>query len=210
MSMYSPAVSRPSISRSVSPLSMTCVMPVVARLGAAGGHVEEPVGAVRAWHRDPPIASCRLLDVVVERRPVGVDPDRQRPEVPDAEPPEALGHEVLPLDLLDLLDLRRLERGGAADDREVHHPEPAHRLDRLVWQTALAADRPDAVVPSERLSEAHHARARSRTDAHLLVASVGEFADVRRRVEEQGARRGPSADAGPGRTSGSASGRGCR
>ena len=88
-----------------------------------------------------------------------VDADGERAEVLDAELPEALGHQLLPGDLLDLLDLRRLERGGAADDREVDHPEPLHRLDRLVGEAALAADRADAVLLAERLGEAHHARA---------------------------------------------------
>ena len=86
-----------------------------------------------------------------------VDADGERAEVLDPELPEALGHELLPGDLFDLLDLGRLERGGAADDREVDHPEPLHRLDRVVRETALAADRADAVLRAERLGEAHHA-----------------------------------------------------
>src|SRR3989442_373207 len=61
------------------------------------------------------------LDVVVERVAVSVDPDRKRPEILDAELPEALGHQLRPGLLLDLLDLRRLERGRAADDGEVDH-----------------------------------------------------------------------------------------
>src|SRR5687767_14317490 len=71
----------------------------------------------------------RILDVTVERVAVRVDPDRERPEVLDPELPEALGHQLLPGDLLDLLDLGRLQRSRAADDREVDHPEPLHRLD---------------------------------------------------------------------------------
>ena len=78
-----------------------------------------------------------------------VDADDERPEVLDAELPQALGHQLLPGDLLDLLDLGRLERGGAADDREVDHPEALHRLDRLVGEAALAADRADAVLLAE-------------------------------------------------------------
>src|SRR5438093_1456594 len=73
-----------------------------------------------------------LLHVAIEGVAVGVDTDGERAEVLDPELPEALGHELLPGDLLDLLDLRRLERGGAPDDREVDHPEPPHRVDRLV------------------------------------------------------------------------------
>src|SRR5690349_21292995 len=68
------------------------------------------------------------LHVAVERVAVRVDADGQRAEVLDAELPEALGHELLPRHLFDLLDLRRLERSRAADDREVDHPELVHRL----------------------------------------------------------------------------------
>src|SRR2546427_13116041 len=102
------------------------------------------------------------LDVVEERVAVRVDPDPERPEVLDPEAPEALRHQLLPGDLLDLLDLRRLERGRSSDDREIDHAEAPHRLDRLVRQAALAADGTDPVALSERLREAHHARARRR------------------------------------------------
>src|SRR5438093_6001544 len=85
------------------------------------------------------------LAVVVERVSVRVDADREGAEVLDPELPEALRHQLLPGDLLDLLDLRRLQRRRAADDREVDHPVPPHRLERLVREAALAADRPDAV-----------------------------------------------------------------
>ena len=129
-----------------------------------------------------------VLDVAVERAAVGVDADGQRAEVLHPELPEALGHELLPGDLLDLLDLRRLERGGAADDREVDHPEPLHRIDRLVREPALAADRAHPVLGAETLGEAHHARARRRPDADLLVAPRPELADAGRRVQEERAR----------------------
>src|SRR5919197_4688755 len=72
-----------------------------------------------------------FLDVVEQRVAVTVDADRERAEVLDAELPEALGHELLPRDLFDLLDLGRLERRGPADDREIDHPVPFHGLDRL-------------------------------------------------------------------------------
>src|SRR5215217_2627329 len=87
----------------------------------------------------------------------------------------------------ELLELLRLERRGAADDREVDHPEAAHRLDRLVRKAALAADRADAVMRAERLRESHHARARRRPDAQRLVLARAELADVRRRVQQEGA-----------------------
>src|SRR5215831_5130190 len=149
MSTYSPAVSKsPSISRRFRPLSMTWVSPRWRGLPSRRGTSRN------AWPSESCIDVLQLLarpilDVAVERAAVRVDADGQRPEVLDAELPEALGHELLPSDLRDLLDLRRLERGGAADDREVDHPEPLHRVDRLVRETTLAADRADAVLRAE-------------------------------------------------------------
>src|SRR5919202_4941666 len=146
--MYSPQVSSTSShARGPRPLSITCVSPL--------------------WGLDSSkellqLLLRRRLDVVVERVAVRVDADRERAEVLHAELPEALGHELLPGDLLDLLDLGRLERRGAADDREVDHPKALHRLDRLVGEPALAADRADAVALAEGVGETDHARARRR------------------------------------------------
>src|SRR5947209_8437694 len=106
-----------------------------------------------------------VLDVAVQRVAVRVDADGERAEVLDAELPEALGHQLLPGDLLDLLDLRRLERRGAADDREVDHAELVHRLDRLIREPALAADRAHAVLAPERSSESNHPSGSCRADA---------------------------------------------
>src|SRR6185369_8358996 len=156
MSMYSPLVSSTSShARGPRPLSITCVRPparLISRKSEPGIELLQ-------------LVLRRRLNVVVERVAVGVDADGERAEVLDAEAPEALGHQLLPGDLLDLLDLRRLERGGAADDREVDHPQPPHRLDRLVREAAFAADRAHPVLLAERLGEAHHPRARRRADA---------------------------------------------
>src|SRR5947209_11083467 len=166
--MWSPATSSTSSQpRGPSPLSSTCVSPLW------DGSSKPRIELLQL------LLGCGL-HVVVERVAVRVDPDRERAEVLDAELPEALGHQLLPGDLLDLLDLRRLERGGAADDREVDHPEAPHRLDRLVRAAALAADRAHAVLRAERLGEAHHARRGRGADADLLVLAVGELADARR------------------------------
>src|SRR5919198_943545 len=62
-----------------------------------------------------------------------------------------------------------------------------HGLDRLVGETALPADRADAVALTETLGETDHARARRRSDADLLVATGTELADAGRGVEEEGA-----------------------
>src|SRR5438105_1622016 len=176
MSMYSPLVSRTSSqARGPRPLSITWVRPP-------------------SRERRPRSKACiellqlllgTGLDVVVERASVRVDPDGQRPEVLHSEAPEALGHELLPRRLLDLLDLGGLERRRAADDREVDHPEALHRLDRLVREAALAADRADAVLRAERLGEAHHPRARRRPDADLLVPAAVQLPDSGRRVQEK-------------------------
>src|SRR5438067_4205545 len=182
MSTYCPAVSNmPSISRRLSPLSMTCVSPSVRGFPGRGGR-----------SRNPSKLGIELLqllvggglDIVVERVAVRVDADGERAEVLHAELPEALGHQLLPGDLLDLLDLGRLEGRGPADDREVDHPVPAHRLDRLVREAALAADRAHAVLRAERLRETHHSRARRRADADGLVLAA-DLANAGRGVQQE-------------------------
>src|SRR3954462_12329634 len=123
MSTNSPPTSNmPSISRRFIPLSITWVRPSVRGLPGRSGRSRNPSLKPGIELLQPFLGAG--LDVVVERVAVRVDPDRQRAEVLDAELPEALGHELLPGDLFDLLDLRRLEGGGPADDREVDHPEP--------------------------------------------------------------------------------------
>src|SRR5438046_1742935 len=177
MSMCSPAVSRTSSQpRGPRPLSRTGVRPPYRTRPRSKSGIELLQLLVG-----------RGLDVVVERVAVGVDADRERAEVADAELPQALGHQLLPRDLLDLLDLRGLERRGAADDREVDHPEPLHRLDRLVREAALAANRAHAVLRAERLGEAHHPRARGGADADRLVLAAVELAHAGRGVQQEGA-----------------------
>src|SRR5712691_5321228 len=183
MSTYAPAVSNiPSISRRLSPLSITCVSPDVRGFGARGGRSRNPSKA--GIELLQLLFRC-FLHVVVERVAVRVDADSQRAEVLDAELPEALRHQLFPGDLPDLLDLRGLERSGATDDREVDHPVLAHRLDRLVWEAALAADRAHAVLRAERLREANHPRARRRADADLLVLAFADLPHARRGVEQE-------------------------
>src|SRR6266508_4377668 len=185
MSTNWPPVSNiPSISRRFRPLSMTCVSPSPRGLPGRWGRSRKP-------SLKPGIQLLQLLlrarlHVVVERVAVRVDADGERAEVLDAELPEALGHQLLPRDLLDLLDLRGLER-RRADDREVDHAVLSHRLDRLVGEAALAADRSHAVLRTERLGEAHHARARRRADADLLVAALTDLAHAGRGVKQEGA-----------------------
>src|SRR5438093_4153545 len=184
MSTNSPAVSkRPSMSRMFNPLSRTCVRPSLRGLPGRAGTPRNP--SLKAGIELLQFGLGRGLDVVVEGVAVRVDADGERAEVLDAELPEALRHQLLPRNLFDLLDLRGLERGGAADDREVHHAELSHRLDRLVGEAALAADRAHAVLRAERLGEAHHARARRRADANLLVLAFGELPHARRGVEQE-------------------------
>src|SRR5438034_743962 len=174
MSMNAPEVSSASSqARGPRPLSITCVKPLWA--GASKPRIELLELLARG-----------ILDVAVERIAVRVDPDRQRSEVLHTELPEALGHQLLPGDLFDLLDLRRLERRRATDDREVDHSEPLHRLDRLVGEPALAADRSDAVLRPQRFGEAHHARRRRRADADLLVLTGSELPHAGCGVKQEG------------------------
>src|SRR5580765_6618951 len=155
MSTNRPAVSkRPSTSRMLRPLSMTCVRPSVRGLPGRSGRSRKPSLKLG---KDFLQSFLRCgLHVVVEGVAVRVDAYGQRTEVLDAELPKALGHQLLPGDLLDLLDLRRLERGRAADDREVDHPVLSHGLDRIVGEAALAADRAHAVLRAKWFGEANH------------------------------------------------------
>src|ERR671933_1385881 len=176
MSTNCPAVSNsPSMSRRFSPLSITCVRPCLRGLPGRCGRSRKP--SLKAGIDLLQSLLRALLHVVEDRVAVGVDADGERAEVLDAELPEALGHELLPRDLFDLLDLRGLERRRAADDREVDHPVAPHRLDRLVGEAALAADRAHAVVAAERLREPHHPRGGGRADADGLIAAVVALPD---------------------------------
>jgi hypothetical protein len=122
---------------------------------------------------------------VEERVAVRIDADPKRTEILHAKLPEALGHELLPGDFLDFLDLRRLERRSSADDREVDHPVFPHRLDRLVRKASLAGDRAHAVVAAEPFGEADHPGARRRADGDLLVAAGAQLAHPGRRVQQK-------------------------
>src|SRR5579862_5163553 len=185
MSTKRPAVSKsPSISRRFSPLSITCVSPDVRGLPGRSGSPRKP-SWLDAGKDLLQLLLRRGLHLVVERVAVRVDSDRKRPEVPDTELPEALRHQLLPGDLLDLLDLGRLERSRAADDREVDHAEPLHRLDRLVGEAALAADRAHAVLGAERLGEAHHPRRGRGADADLLVSAGSDLSDIGGGVKQE-------------------------
>src|SRR4029450_12314353 len=120
MSTNWPAVSNmPSMSRRFRPLSMTWVRPSERGLPGRCGRSRNP--SLKAGIELLQLLLSGGLHVVVERVAVRVDADGERSEVLDAELPEALGHQLLPGNLLDLLDLRGLEGGSAADDREVDH-----------------------------------------------------------------------------------------
>src|SRR2546425_6490009 len=105
MSTNCPAVSkRPSTSRMLRPLSITCVRPSARGLPGRWGRSRKPSlkpgnDALQSFRRFG-------LHVVVERVAVRVDADGQGAEVLDAELPQALRHQLLPRHLLDLLDLR--------------------------------------------------------------------------------------------------------
>src|ERR687891_579771 len=142
------------MSRRFMPLSMTWVRPWVRGLGERAGTPRKPS---KSGIELLQLLAGRFLHVVVERAAARVDGNGEGAEVLDAELPEALGHELLPVDLLDL----------------------------LVGQAALAADGAHAVVTAERLGEAHHAGARRRADGDLLVPAVGQLADTGRGVEEE-------------------------
>src|SRR5579862_3184511 len=107
MSMWSPLISSTSSHpRGPRPLSSTWVRPRCSRTPRVSPSSKPGIELLELGARP-------RLDVAVEGVAVSVDPHGQRPEILDAELPEALRHQVFPLDVLDLLDLGRLERSGA-------------------------------------------------------------------------------------------------
>src|SRR6476659_2563047 len=109
MSTNCHAVSKsPSMSRRFRPLSMTWVIPTSRGLPGRAGTPRKP--SLNSGIELLQLRPGPGLHVAVQGDAVGIDADDQRAEVLDAELPEALGHELLPGDLLDLLDLGRLER----------------------------------------------------------------------------------------------------
>src|SRR3954467_13475100 len=120
--MCSPATSSTSSqARGPRPLSITWVNPWCGVKPRSKSLIELLELRLRA-----------LLHVVEERIAVRGGADGQRAEVFDPELPEALGHQLSRARLFDLLDLRRLVRSGAADDREVDHSACLPRLVSLL------------------------------------------------------------------------------
>src|SRR5450759_4035518 len=152
MSTKSPPTSNiPSMSRRLRPLSITWVRPTSRGLPGRAGTSRNP--SLKPGIQLLQLFLGLVLNFLVERPAVRIDAAGERSEVLDAALPEALGHQLLPHDFLDLLDLGRLEGGRAADDREIDHPELVHRGDRLVGESTFAADRAHAVPAAERLGE---------------------------------------------------------
>src|SRR6476646_3006888 len=102
MSTNCPAVANiPSMSRRLRPLSMTWVRPSVRGLPGRAGRSRKPsVNPLEPGIELLQLLLRPVLNVLVERTAVRVDADSERAEVPDAELPQAFGHELLPGDLL--------------------------------------------------------------------------------------------------------------
>src|SRR4029078_7599736 len=121
MSTYWPAVSNmPSTSRMFRPLSITCVKPSLRGLPGRCGRFRNP--SLKPGKDVLQFLLRGGLHVVIEAVAVRVDADGERAEVLDAELPEALGHQLLPHHVFDLLDLRRLERGAPPADPASEQP----------------------------------------------------------------------------------------
>src|SRR5512141_2906829 len=81
-----------------------------------------------------------IVDLRIQVAAVAVHRDEQRAEALDAEFPQRLGIEIVEIDVFDLLDPRRLERRGAADDREIDAAVLRERGERAFAHPALADD----------------------------------------------------------------------
>ena len=94
----------------------------VLKSGAAD-RTSTPSAASAAARFDCAPASTARVEIAA----AAVHRDPQRAEAAHAELPEALGIEIVEIDVLDRLDPRGLERGRAADDREIDAAELAER-----------------------------------------------------------------------------------
>src|SRR5205085_1276193 len=90
-------------------------------------------------------------------------------------------------DLLDLLDLHRLQRRGAADDRQVDAPVFFHLVDRVLEETGFADHRADAVLLDQAGIEPVHTRGGRGADANLFIFAIGKFFHAGRGVQADGA-----------------------
>src|SRR6266540_3369674 len=161
------------MSRRFRPLSMTWVSPDVRGLDARGGSPRNP-SALQLGNDVLQSLRGPLLHVVEERVAVRVDTDPEGAEVLDAELPEALGHQILPGDLLDLLDLGRLEGRRAADDREVHHPGARCRPDADLLVATLA----ELADAGRRVQQEGPGQIHRRLDALVEDSDVRAVADA--------------------------------
>ena len=113
----------------------------------------------------------------VQRAAMRIHRHQQRAEALDAEFPQALGMQVVHVDLLDRLDPGGLQRRRAADHREISAAEIAEGVERRLSHAAFADDELDAVALHQRPREALHAHRRGGADAQRLVA--GRIAGAR-------------------------------
>ena len=130
--------------------------------------VHAAADARRAPRRAAPRASA--LTSRVQRAAVRIHRHQQRAEALDAEFPQALGIQVVEIDVLDRLDPGRLQRRGAADDGEIGAAEIAEGGERRRPHAALADDDAHAVALHQRPREALHAHRRRGADADRLIA----------------------------------------
>src|SRR5262249_55470998 len=89
------------------------------------------------------------VDYGVDARAMAVHSDSQRAEVAHAKAPQALGMQIVEIDVLDRFDPGRLQRRGAADDREIGAAELAKRGERPWSESTLADDEPHPALRNE-------------------------------------------------------------
>ena len=119
-------------------------------------------------NRSTPVTR-RVIHFRIKIAAMAVHRDEQRTEIFDLELPQRLGIEIVEIDLLDLLDSRRLERSRTADDGEIDAADILERRLRCGEEPALADHDAHAVLLHQRSREALHACARRGADADRRV-----------------------------------------
>src|SRR5947209_19222786 len=118
------------------------------------------------------VAPARHFFLVVreQRAAMRVHPDQQRPEMPDLESPQALGVQIIEIDVLDLLYPGSLQRRRAADNRQIGATQFLEGGERIGTHAALADNDAHALALHQRPGKPLHALRGGGADAERRVA----------------------------------------
>lgn len=124
-------------------------------------------------------------DLGVKISAMGVDGYGKRSEIFDPKTPNAFGHEVLPVDAFNRLNLGCFQSCSTSYDGKVACAKLLHRPYAIFQEPAFANNSPYSITFEKTRSETIHSRTCGCTDADGKIA-VSLLLDVRRGVQANG------------------------